>query len=72
MNESELQALRVRYNAAFDAHHEVMTRNYNLAISGHGPTAEQLAEEDQARDALRAARRDYLAALSLPSRDGDE
>ena len=62
MDELEFQALRVKYWAAFSAYQALAARN---AARGRPdePSATQLQEEQQALDALAAARHDLLEAL---------
>jgi len=62
MDEIEFQALRVKYWQAFAAYQGLAARN---AAQGRvdEPSAEQLQEEQQALDALAAARHDLLEAL---------
>jgi hypothetical protein len=62
MDELEFQALRVKYWAAFTAYQALAARN---AAPRHAdePSAEQLQEEQQALDALAAARHELLDAL---------
>ena len=65
MNDSEFEMARARYNAAFDAYRKVTSSNARLALAGGCLSAEQLAEEKRAQEALELARREYLARLAV-------
>ena len=63
----DFEALRLRYNAAFDAYHAVSTENAKRSVTGDSPAVEDLIRERRALEALAAARRDLLAALEQPA-----
>jgi hypothetical protein len=63
MDELEFQALRVRYWAAFAAYQALAAKNATRRDVDE-PSAEQLKQEQQALDALAAARHDLLEALA--------
>jgi hypothetical protein len=62
MDELEFQALRVKYWAAFSAYQALAVRNAARRDADQ-PSTEQLQEDQQALDALAAARHDLLEAL---------
>jgi hypothetical protein len=62
MDELEFQALRVKYWTAFTAYEALAAKNAARRDASE-PSAEQLKEEQQALDALAAARHDLLEAL---------
>lgn len=59
----DFEALRSRYNAAFDAYHTISTANARRSITGESPPVDDLILERRALEELAAARRDLLAAL---------
>jgi hypothetical protein len=63
----DFEALRLRYNAAFDAYHTISTANARRSVTGDSPPVEDLILERRALEELAAARRDLLAALDSPT-----
>jgi hypothetical protein len=63
----DFEALRLRYNAAFDAYHTISTANARRSVRGDSPPVEDLILERRALEELAAARRDLLAALDSPT-----
>ena len=63
----DFEALRLRYNAAFDAYHAISTENAKRAVTGQSPEVEDLIRERRALEALAAARRNLLAAREPPA-----
>lgn len=61
----DFEALRLRYNAAFDAYHAISTANAKRSVTGESPPVDDLIRERRALEALAAARRELLAALDL-------
>jgi hypothetical protein len=59
----DFQTVRQRYNAAFDAYHEISISNARRSIAGDEPTTDELIYERRALEELEAARSALLAAL---------
>jgi hypothetical protein len=62
MDELEFQALRDKYRTAFAAYQALAAKNAARPDADE-PSTEQLKQEQQALDALAAARHDLLEAL---------
>ena len=60
----DLQLAKTRYNIAFDAYHEIARQNARSALGGGHPSVDDLEREQAALEALEAARRAYIEALS--------
>jgi hypothetical protein len=60
----DFRALRLRYNAAFDAYHELATLHAKRFIEGDPPSTDELIHERRTLEELDAARRALLAALA--------
>jgi hypothetical protein len=61
----DFRSVRLRYNAAFDAHHELAAANAKRAIDGDPVSVDDLIRERRALEELAAARRELMAALGL-------
>jgi hypothetical protein len=61
----DLQTIKARYHAAFEAYNQVTKRNAERASSGEKPSAADIDHEKKARGALEEARRALSAALAL-------
>ena len=55
--------LRLRYRARWDAYQRISRANAALRQTGQQPSAEELAAEQEAEEALAKARDDLLAAI---------
>ena len=64
----ELLRLKIDYEVALGAYHDIAHRNAQQAIKGTGPSTEDLQSELEAQEALSKARQAYLAVLSAPER----
>jgi hypothetical protein len=64
----DYRTVRLRYNAAFDAHREVAAQNARRSIEGDPVSLEEVMIERHALKDLDAARRALLASLE-PNRD---
>jgi hypothetical protein len=68
-NIDDLSSLKARYNIAAAVFKEIAERNAAQAASGARPRDEDLKREEEARDKVAAARREYLDALTGPTED---
>ena len=60
----DFEAIKEKYNAAFDAYHDIMKRNTASTLLGVNPNQADLEREDKALAVLSKARRDFFAALA--------
>jgi len=65
----ELLRLKIEYEVASGAYHDIAHRNAQQALKGAGPSPEDLMSESDARQALSEARQAYLAALRGPAKN---
>jgi hypothetical protein len=61
----DFHAIKARYNAAFDAYHEISSRNAESARGGKQPSAVDLEREETALGLLEKARRALFKAIGL-------
>jgi hypothetical protein len=59
-----IDVLRSKYRAGWDAHQALSHRNTLLVRTGRQPSDEQLIDEQRAAEAVGLARDELLAALS--------
>jgi hypothetical protein len=60
-------SLKARYNAAFDAYHEIARQNAQRSLTGENPSTTDVQREQSALGVLEEARGALLAALALPA-----
>ena len=68
MTRMEIDALRARYEAAFEVYRVHTVKLLEDSKGGQQPTPQDLAAEEEALYALQRARRDLLDALANASR----
>jgi hypothetical protein len=68
MTRMEIDALRARYEAAFEVYRVHTVKLLEDSKGGQQPTPQDLAAEEEALYALQRARRDLLDALANGSR----
>jgi hypothetical protein len=69
MNDSRrLDMLRAKYRSEWDAHQIIADHNARLVQAGKQPSNEQLINEQRAAEAVKLARDELMATLSLGSK----
>ena len=68
-NIDDLPTLKARYNIAAAFYKEIAERNAAQAARGARPRDDDLKREEEARDKVTVARREYLDALTGPAED---
>jgi hypothetical protein len=63
----DFNAIKARYNAAFDAYQQVTKGNAERQVAGEKPSQTDLDREAAAKGALENARRALFAALAATS-----
>jgi hypothetical protein len=64
---ANVEALTVRYKAAFDQYQRIVDRNMELTLTGGRPSPDAALDEERAFDELDAARHALLDAAALVS-----
>jgi hypothetical protein len=64
MSGTRFNELRARYRSLWDAHQIIADANVRLLLAGTRPSAEQVASEKHAAEAVLLARDELLAAIA--------